>query len=106
MIVAAAEILLQPYIQTDEEIAAAHFPDFQLGLPVAAISPCDGRDRPRIASYNGLQGQFHSEIEMRRNERPAPIDHGLSIGFECVRRIIQSYSEEHFEKQICQAIQQ
>src|SRR3954468_13286197 len=45
-VIAAAEIFLEPDVEADKEITAAHFLDFQLGLAGAAIAPGDGDHRP------------------------------------------------------------
>ena len=37
-----AEIFLQPKVENDKEVAAAHFPNFQFCNAVAAISPREG----------------------------------------------------------------
>ena len=42
MIVPPAEIFLQPKVENDKEVAAAHFPNYQFCNAVAAISPREG----------------------------------------------------------------
>ena len=45
-IVAAAEILFEPDVGDDKEVAAAHFLDLQLGLTHPPVSPGDRYHRP------------------------------------------------------------
>src|SRR5216684_1395861 len=43
---------------------------------------------------------------MRREIRSAAIDDGSPVCFECIRRIVQFYSEQNTHKQVCEAVQQ
>src|ERR1700677_4443054 len=87
--VAAAEILLQPDIHADEEIAAPHLLYLELGDAVLAVLPGDGDDGPRVSPHDRLEGKLHREVEMRRDERPAAVDHAHPVGLERVRRVVE-----------------
>src|ERR1700753_1013390 len=69
-VIAAAEIFLQPDIQANEQIPAAHFLDLQFGFACPAVAPGNRYRCPGIATDNGLQRQFDRQVEMRRNQRP------------------------------------
>ena len=46
LVIAAAEILFQPDIQADEEVAAAHFLDGKFRISHAPVPPGNGNYRP------------------------------------------------------------
>ena len=52
LIVAAAEVFLEPDIQADKKVATAHFLDFELGCTGAAIAPSDGNYCPGVTSHD------------------------------------------------------
>src|SRR5579862_5476986 len=83
-VVPAREVLLQPAIERDEQITAAHLSDFELGHSRAPVPPGDRNDRPRIAANDGLQRDLNREIEVRRKKRAATVDHLGAIGLESV----------------------
>ena len=64
-VIAPAEILFQPAIQRDEQIAAAHLSDLQLRFSVSPVAPRDGHRRPGVSADNRFQRQFDSQVEMR-----------------------------------------
>ena len=99
-VVSAAEVFFQPQVGADEEIAAAHFFDLQLGLAVLAVLPRNGRNRPGIAAHDGLQWNFHGEIEMRRQQRMTPVDHRAPIGLECVGRVVERNHEKRLDEKV------
>jgi hypothetical protein len=53
-VIAAGEVFFKPDIEDDEEVAAAHFLDFQFGDAGAAVSPGDGDGGGR--SHGGTAG--------------------------------------------------
>ena len=93
-IIAAAEKFLQPYIQTNEQVTASHFPDLELCFSCSSVAPRNWNDRPGIASHNRFEGNFDREIEMRRDERSTPVDHRLSISLKRVRGVVQPNAEK------------
>jgi len=50
--VSATQIFLEPNVQTDKQIAAAHFLDLELRVAGAAITPGDGQAFPSIPPHN------------------------------------------------------
>ena len=103
-VVAAAEIFLQPEVGADEEIAAAHLLDLELGLAVFAVLPGDGDDRPRVAADDGLQGDLDGQVEMRREQGPAALDDSAAIGLESVGGVVERDVEADADKEIGEAI--
>src|SRR6266851_1487857 len=83
-VVAAAEIFLQPYIKADEQITAAHLLKLELGVAGAPVPPGDGNDRPTVSSHDGFERQLNREIEVRRDQRTAPVNHRAAVGFESI----------------------
>src|ERR1035441_7517261 len=92
--VPTAEVLLQPAIEGDEQIAAAHLPDLEFRFAGASVAPGDWHYRPGISAHDGLQRQFHREVEVRREERAAAFDDGSPVCLEGVGEVIQRRSEE------------
>src|SRR3954447_12879652 len=56
-VVATAEVVLEEDVQDDEQVAAAHLGQAQLGLAVGPIGPRDRQDRGGKAANDGLWGQ-------------------------------------------------
>lgn len=54
LVVSAAEILFEPEIEANEQIAAAHFLDFEFGNTSSAIAPSNRHRRPRISANDRL----------------------------------------------------
>lgn len=63
-VISLREVLFEPYIQADKEVAAAHFLDFQLGLARAPVAPGDRNSGPGIASYYRLKRKFDRDVEV------------------------------------------
>src|SRR5688572_9902558 len=74
-IVTPTEILLQPHVGTDKEVATAHLLDLQLRLAVFPVLPGNWHYGPSIAPHNGLQGDLDGQIEMRGQKGAAALDH-------------------------------
>src|ERR1039458_5231199 len=72
LVIPAAEVLLQPAIERDEQIAAAHLPDLEFRDAAAPVAPGDGHHGPGVAAHDDLERQFHGEVEVRREKRAAP----------------------------------
>jgi len=106
LIISATEVLLQPDIKTDEEIAAAHFFDLKLGSSAAAIAPGNRNTCPGIAANHRFKGDFHRQIKMRCDQRSAAIDGGPPIRLEGVREIIVFNSKQALEELVGKTIQE
>ena len=64
LVVAAGEIFFEPHVEDDEEVAAAHFFDFEFGNAVAAVAPGDGYDSKVIAADDGFEGELDGDVEV------------------------------------------
>src|SRR5581483_2164698 len=106
MIVAARQGLLEPQVEDDEEIAAAHFLDAQLGYAGFPVCPGDRNHAIGVAAHNGLQRHLDGQVEVRRNERLHRGNHFTPVYLEGVRNIVEPKSKEHADKEIRQTIQQ
>jgi hypothetical protein len=104
LVVAAREILFEPHVEDDEEVAAAHFFDFEFGQAGAAVSPGDGDDGEAVAADNGFQGEFDRDVEVRRQDRPDAVDDFFAVGFEGVGRVVESVAEEETHEGVGQAV--
>src|SRR5262245_18859937 len=74
-VVALAEILLEPDVHADEEVAAAHLLDLELRFTSLAVAPGGGDHCPAVAPHDRLEGDLHRQVEVRGDQRAAPIDH-------------------------------
>src|SRR5450755_2394256 len=63
-IVAAAQVLLEPYVQDDEQIPAPHFLQPELGLAVTPVGPADRDHGVAVAARDGLERQLHGQVEV------------------------------------------
>ena len=103
-VVAAAEVFLQPDVHADEEIAAPHFLDLQLGHAVLPVAPGDRDHGPGVAPDDGLERQLDRQVEMGRHEGAAALDHAPAVGLEGVRRVVQADVEHHPDEEVRQAV--
>jgi hypothetical protein len=103
-IVPARKVFLQPDIKDDEEVAAAHFFDFELGQAGAAVAPGDGDDGEAVAADDGFQGEFDGDVEVRRQDRLDAVDDFFAVGFEGVGRVVESVAEEEAHKGVGQPV--
>src|ERR1022692_3441914 len=94
-VITAAEIFLQPDIKADEDIPAAHFLDPKFCDTMPAIAPGDWDHGPGIAAHDCFERYFDREIEVRRDQRTATVDHSFAVGFECVGRVVQPDVEKY-----------
>src|SRR5262245_56396934 len=83
-VVAEAEVLLQPAVHHDEEVAAAHLLQLELGLARLAVAPGDRHDGPGVASHRGLQRDLDRQVEVRGEERAAAVDDLAPVRLEGV----------------------
>ena len=103
-VISFTKIFLQPNIEADKQIPTAHFINFKLSHAVSSITPCNGNRSPGVPPYNGLERQLNSNIEVRRQDRLATINHLSPISFECIGRVIQAMQEQHPDKSIGKSI--
>jgi hypothetical protein len=82
-------MLFEPEVEADEQIAAAHLLNFELGYAGSAIAPGDGNDGPGVAADDGLQRDFDGEIEVRGEERLATFNDSAAIGLERVGGVVE-----------------
>src|SRR5579872_5098233 len=73
--ISTAEILLQPHIAATEEVPAAHLLQLQLGDSASAIPPGNRHGGPGISPHDGFERQLDGEVEVRRDQRLATLDH-------------------------------
>src|SRR4029077_2086559 len=74
LIVAAAEDFLEPDVEHDEEVAAAHLFHLQLRLAGGAVGPGGGDDGEAVAADDGLEGELDGEVEVLGEERLDSLD--------------------------------
>src|ERR1700733_1459899 len=55
LVIATTEVLLQPAIESDEQVAAAHLLDLEFRLAGATVTPSNRNHRPGIFPHDGLQ---------------------------------------------------
>src|ERR1700736_2122556 len=103
-IVAAAEKFFQPYVQTNEQVAASHFLDFEFGFSCFPVAPGNWNDCPGVTANDRLERNLDRKIEMWSNEWSTSIDNRLSIGFKRVRCVVQINVEQELQEFIRRSI--
>src|SRR5450755_248664 len=104
-VISRAEVLLQPDIEANEKIPAAHLFYFQLWGAGAPVAPGYRERGPTKAAHDRLERYLHRDVEMRRDERATAFDHFLAIGLKGVGGVVEFDAEKDFEKKICETIQ-
>ena len=94
-IIPSRKVFFEPNIEAYEEVTTTHFLDFEFGNPVSAVLPGDRDHRKALAAQDGLKRQFHSYVEMGRNNWAHPVDHCFTIGFEGIGCVVQPVPEHH-----------
>lgn len=103
-IVPPAEVFFEPDVQTDEQITATHFFDFELRGAGSAIAPGYGDNFPAVSPDDGFQWNLDGQIEMRGQEWSASTNYRASVCLERIRRIVQIDPEEHAQEKISKSI--
>ena len=68
MVVAAAEVLFEPHVETDEEISTAHLFNFQFRRSDPTVAPGDRNGGPRITPHDCLERNLDRDVEMWSDE--------------------------------------
>ena len=71
-VVAAAEGFLEPDVEDDEKIAAAHLLDLELGDARFSVGPGDWDDRVVVAASDRLEWHLDGEVEVLGFNAPQP----------------------------------
>jgi len=75
LIIAAAEVLFDPDVETDKQVPAPHLPQLELGKSGAPVAPSDGNDGPCKPAHDRFQRKLDREVEVRGKKRAASVDH-------------------------------
>ncbi len=105
-VIPAAEMLFQPNIEANEQVTTAHLLDLELRFAGAAITPRYGYARPFVASNNRFQGYLDRQVEMGRDQRPAPIDRRSPVGFESIGNVVVFDSKQNSQKGVGETVQE
>lgn len=93
-IVALGEVFFEPHIEDDEEIAAAHFFNFELGEASAAVVPSDGDSGEGVATDEGFEGEFDGDVEVGAKDGVDAFNNAAAVSLEGVGGIIEAVTEE------------
>ena len=104
-VVAGAEVLLEPHVEDDEEVAASHLLDLQLRLAGPPVAPGDRDDGPAVAAHDRLQGQLDEDVEVRGDERLAAVDRRAPVGLERVRGVVERDAEQQPDEEVGQPVE-
>src|SRR6267143_719184 len=99
-VISLAKVFLQPDVEADEKIAAAHLFDFQLCGASAPVAPGYGQRSPAKTAHDRLEGYLHSDVEMGRDKRATPFDNFPPVGLKGVGGVVEPYAEKDFEEKI------
>jgi len=103
-VIASREIFLQPDVEDDEEVAAAHFADLEFGHARTAVAPGDGNDGETVAADDGFQGEFDGDVEVGREDGADAVDDFFAVGFEGVGRVVETVAEEETNEGVGQTV--
>src|ERR1017187_493582 len=67
-VIAARKVTLEPHVEHDEQVAASHLLDLQLGHARLAIGPRNRQHRVGIPAHDRFKGHLHGQIEVRRDQ--------------------------------------
>src|SRR5437879_6524505 len=84
VIIATREMLLQPQVQHDKQVAAAHFLELQFGNSRCPVGPTDRHHGKGVPPNQRLQRHFHGEVEVRRNQGLHAVDHVAAVALKSV----------------------
>src|SRR5688572_16448947 len=101
VVIAAAEILLQPDVGHDEKVAAPHLGQLEFCNAGSPVSPGDRNRCPRKAPNDGLQGKFDRQVEVRREEWPATVNDFAPVRLEGVGGVVQLDAEHDADDAVC-----
>jgi len=104
VIVPLREIFLEPHVEDDEEVAAAHLFNFELGYSVASVAPSDGDNGEIVAADNGFQWKLDGDVEVGRQDRADAVDDLFAVSFEGVGGVVEAVAEEEAHEGVGQAV--
>src|SRR6185437_3207544 len=84
LVIAARQQPLEEAIEHDEQIAAAHLAELELGYAGFAVGPRNRHYREAVAADDSLKRQFDGQVEVRRQHRLEPGNHRAPVAFEGV----------------------
>ncbi len=71
---------------------------------MTAVAPSDRDDGETVAADDGLQGEFHGDVEMRREDGADAVDDFFAVGFEGVGRVVQAVTEKESHEGVGQTV--
>src|SRR5258706_12759714 len=104
VIVPSRKIFFEPQVKNDEEIAAAHFLQLQLGNGGLAVSPRNRDGGVGITAHDRLEGQLDRQIEVRRDDRLNARNYFLTVALERICDIVEAEAEGQHDEPIRQSI--
>src|SRR4030095_4994410 len=104
LVVTSAEVLFQPDVETDEQVATAHLRESQTALAGTPVPPRDRDDGPREAAHDGLERQLDGQVEMGRDQGTAAVDGLPSVGLERVGDVVELDPEHHPQEEVRESI--
>ena len=104
-VIPSGEIFFQPNVEADEEIATAHFLDFEFGDAGAAVAPGDGDGGETEAANDGFQREFNRDVEVGREDGADAVDDRAAVGFEGVGGVVEAVAKEDADEEVCGAVQ-
>jgi hypothetical protein len=105
-VVAAGEVFFEPDVEDDEEVAGAHFLDFEFGEAGAAVAPGDGDGGEGVAADEGFEGEFDGDVEVGGEDGADAGDDVAAVGFEGVGGVVEAVAEEDADEEVGKAVEE
>ena len=101
--IAPAEVLLEPHVEDDEHVSAAHLTHPELRRPDVRLVHEIG-----ITRYSNrddrLQRQLDGQVEVVREQRINRLDHLTPVGLEGIRRVVVTVQEDRPDEEVGEAV--
>ena len=104
-VVAVAQVVLEEDVQHDEEVAAAHLLEGELGGPCGPAPPSDRNDSVAVPPDHCLQRQLDSEVEVVREQGSGRLDHSPPVGLEGVGGVVVSVAKQEADAPVDDPVQ-
>ena len=105
-VITSGEVFFEPDIEDDEEVAAAHFFDFELGEAGAAVVPGDGDGGEGVAADEGFEGEFDGDVEVGAEDGADAVDDFAAVGFEGVGGVVEAVAEEGADEEVGESVEE
>src|SRR6516225_2381785 len=94
VIVAPRKTFLEPEVEHDEEVPAAHFLQLQFRNPALPVGPGDRDHGVGVTADDRLERHLHRQIEVRGNQRLHGLDHLAPVALKGVGNVVEPQAKQ------------